>query len=76
MQIQNSEPSIYTMDHPDLAVSNFMEKSIDLQRSQMFPCIQIQMGFCVGKCSNCLVALSICSDIALLHVYLGPKILP
>ena len=26
------ETSIYTMDHPDLTVSNFMEKSISLQR--------------------------------------------
>ena len=27
-------PSIYTMDHPDLSVSNFMEKSIGLKRVQ------------------------------------------
>ena len=25
-------PSIYTMDHPDLSVSNFMEKSVGLKR--------------------------------------------
>ena len=26
------EPSIYTMDHPDITVSNFMEYSIGLKR--------------------------------------------
>ena len=32
MEIINCDPSIYTMDNPDLNVSNFMEKSISLQR--------------------------------------------
>ena len=36
MEIITCAPSIYTMDHPDLTVSNFMEKYIDLQMVQYY----------------------------------------
>ena len=32
LEILTCDPSVYTMDHPDLNVSNFMEKSIGLKR--------------------------------------------
>ena len=32
IKIITCDPSIYTMDHPDLTVSNFMENSIGLQK--------------------------------------------
>ena len=33
-EIITCDPSIHTMDHSDIAVSNFMEKSIGLQRAK------------------------------------------
>ena len=32
LEIITCEPSIYTMDHPDFIISNFMGNSIDTQR--------------------------------------------
>ena len=32
LEIITCDPSIYKMDHPELIVSNFMEKSFHLQR--------------------------------------------
>ena len=32
LKIRTCDPSVYTMEHPDLNVSNFMEKSIGLHR--------------------------------------------
>ena len=32
LEIKTCDPSIYTIDHPDLTVSKFMENSIRLQR--------------------------------------------
>ena len=32
LEIITCDPSIYTMDHPDLIVCGFMEDSIDLKR--------------------------------------------
>ena len=37
LKIITCDPSIYTMDHPDLTVSNFMEKRVCRQRVNGVP---------------------------------------
>ena len=37
-EIITYNPSIYTIDHPDLTVSNFMENAIGLKWVQFGPC--------------------------------------
>ena len=53
LEITICNPSIYTMDHPDFPVSNFIENSIGLKRVNKYNCNSAQTSIHYTQCYCC-----------------------